>query len=594
MAGGQRDEPSTERFLVDAGEETLRAQALLALVDAAPGAFDEFGPDRGLPLVCARLLRAMDCTTAVLSLVDYARDTLESVAGYDLSGVRTAVCGSRSLAADAIAARVVANREALFAAPEAPDAAVAARPDAANAQNGGGWLMLPLVVGGESIGMIELLAGQRERRYTTAELVLAQGVCASIAQAVAASQAFAKYRPSVGLSPCDDRRDPGAGGEPGALSQRGATNRPGVIGERGATNEPAGAGDRRGVGIGRHAAERTLIDIARRLAEGLEVQECDVLVRHEVSGAVKVVAHYEVDDAGDLPAGRVYGLGDVGARARAAAERRVAAAHDDDLELSAEERAEMVARSQRAVMYVPIVVSDQVVGFLCAIERRHSRRFTHADEAFATRLADEAAVAVASARVIDRLDTQNRELRLLLETGSAMASSVDLHATLTTISERLVQTLGVAWSDVYDYHADSDELEVIASSTRCPACPPTPDWLGQRFTADSWAEGFATMHTRAASVPLLRLHAPRLRGLRRHGVLGREGHPHRAARLRRRGARRARRRRVALSAALHARRGPPGRCDRRPGRGRHPQRAAFEETGGATPSSPRSWASRRR
>ena len=120
MAGGQRDEPSTERFLVDAGEETLRAQALLALVDAAPGAFDEFGPDRGLPLVCARLLRAMDCTTAVLSLVDYARDTLESVAGYDLSGVRTAVCGSRSLAADAIAARVVANREALFAAPEAP------------------------------------------------------------------------------------------------------------------------------------------------------------------------------------------------------------------------------------------------------------------------------------------------------------------------------------------------------------------------------------------------------------------------------------------------------------------------------------------
>ena len=90
----------------------------------------------------------------------------------------------------------------------------------------------------------------------------------------------------------------------------------------------------------------------------------------------------------------------------------------------------MVARGQRAVMYVPIVVSDQVVGFLCAIERRHSRRFTHADEAFATRLADEAGVAVASARVIDRLDTHNRELRLLLETGSAMASSVDLHATL--------------------------------------------------------------------------------------------------------------------------------------------------------------------
>ena len=89
----------------------------------------------------------------------------------------------------------------------------------------------------------------------------------------------------------------------------------------------------------------------------------------------------------------------------------------------------MVARGQRAVMYVPIVVGDQVVGFLCAIERRHSRRFTQADEAFATRLADEAGVAVESARVVDRLDSRNRELRLLLETGAAIASSVDLRAT---------------------------------------------------------------------------------------------------------------------------------------------------------------------
>ena len=98
--------------------------------------------------------------------------------------------------------------------------------------------------------------------------------------------------------------------------------------------------------------------------------------------------------------------------------------------------------------------------------------------------------------MIDRLDTQNRELRLLLETGSAMASSVDLHATLTTICERLVQTLGVAWSDVYDHHADSGELEVVASH-EVPVMPPRPG-LDQAvsFTSDSWAEGFATMHTR--------------------------------------------------------------------------------------------------
>ncbi len=134
MAGGPRDEQSAERFLVDAEEEKLRAQALLALVDAAPGAIDELGPDRGLPLVCARLLRAMDCTTAVLSLVDARHDTLESVAGYDVSGVRTTVRGSRDLAADPTAARVIGNREPLFATPDPgpPDPARrggAGRPD---------------------------------------------------------------------------------------------------------------------------------------------------------------------------------------------------------------------------------------------------------------------------------------------------------------------------------------------------------------------------------------------------------------------------------------------------------------------------------
>ena len=71
MAAGPRDEHAAPRFLVDVETEKLRAQALLALLDAAPGAIDELGADKGLPLICARLLRAIDCTTAVLSLVDF-------------------------------------------------------------------------------------------------------------------------------------------------------------------------------------------------------------------------------------------------------------------------------------------------------------------------------------------------------------------------------------------------------------------------------------------------------------------------------------------------------------------------------------------
>jgi len=449
MTGSTHDEDTAERFLVDVGEEKLRAQALLALVDAAPGAVDELGPDRALPLVCARLLRAMDCTTAVLSLVDYGRDTLESVAGFDVSGVRTAVRGSRPLAGEPLAARVIANREPLFATPD--PGAEQGLPTAPAAPLEGGWLALPLVVRGESIGVIELLAGRRERRYTTAELVLAQGVCVTIAQAVVDSQLFAGFR-----------RGPANAAEAGGV----------VVGSGGP-----------------RAAERTLAEIARRLAEGLEVEHCDVLIRQETSGAVKAVARFRAgDEQTALGDDQIYGLGDVGARARAAAERRVATAHDDDLELPADERAEMIARGQRAVLYVPIIAGDEVVGFLCAIERRHSRRFTKADETFALRLADEAGVAVQSARIIDWLDSQNREQRLLLETGAAIASAGDLRATLSTITERLVQTLGVAWSNVYDYHPDTQELEVIAYY-QVPTLPVDPGWIGRRFTRDQWPDG---------------------------------------------------------------------------------------------------------
>ena len=456
MAGRPRDEHAAERFLVDAQAEKLRAQALLALVDAAPGAIDELGPDEALPLICARLLRAMGCTTAVLSLVDRRHETLESVAGYDVSGVRTAVRGSRSLAGDATAARVIADQEPLLATAD-PGACGPARMAGPAAQIEWGRLALPLVVRGESIGMIELLAGHREWRYSSAELVLAQGVYAVISRAAADVPAFDGFRPPAEILPDPDGRGQGAA-------------------------------------VGGAAAD-TLVDIARRLAEGLEVQHCDVLVRREGSGAAKVVARYQAADDAGAAAEPVYGLGELGVRARAAAERRIAVARDDDLELSVEERAEMVARGQRAVMYAPIVVGDEVVGFLGAIERRHARRFTPADEAFAGRLAGEAGVAVASARAVDRLDTQNQELRLLLETGAAIAASVDLGATLSTINQRLVQTLGVAWSDIYDYRADTDELEVIAFH-QVPGVPPDADWLGRRLTAASWPEGLAAVHTR--------------------------------------------------------------------------------------------------
>ena len=453
---GPREDQEVERFLIDVEHDKLRSHALLALVDTADGVLDEAGPDQGLSLVCSRLLRAMDCTTAVLSLVDPSSEQLVSVAGFDLGGVRTAVHGSRALSSDPNLARVVGRHEAFFATSAAPGDGQCASAPVTNAA--GSWLALPLVLRGDCIGVLELLAGFRERRYTAAEIALAQAVCATVARGLSQSH-------SLGL--------------PTAATCRA---------------EPAEALPN-GDGAARHEVDRTLADLTHRLATGLEVEQCDVLIRQAGSGAAKVIAHHRGGDGDDPADWRTIGLSDIGSRATAAAERRVVAAYDDDDALSADERAEMAARRLRAVLYVPIIESDEVVGFLCAIERRHARRFTHADEAFAERLAEEVAVAVASARVVDRLHVQNQELRLLLETSRAITTSMDLRDTLATIARRLVETMGVAWSNVYDLHADTGELEVIAYY-QVPGVPIDPDWIGRRFTADVWPEGLAAVRDR--------------------------------------------------------------------------------------------------
>ena len=454
---GPHEESEAERFLIDAEREKLRSHALLGLVDAADGVLDDEGVEKGLAVVCARLLRAMDCTTAVLSLVDPSSDELVSVAGFDLSGVRTAVQGSRSLSADPNLARVVERHEASFAMPG--ESGGGERPGAPITQAVGGWLALPLVLHGRCVGVLELLAGFKERRYSAAEIALAQAICMTVARGLSQSTSL--------VLPAD----------------------------AGAVGPAVEAGGPDGADGGRREVERTLNELARRLAVGLEVEQCDVLIREAGSGAAKVIARYCDGDGSGGAEGLAYGLGDIGSRALAAAQRRVAAAYDDDDALAADERAEMAARRLRAVLYVPVVEDGEVVGFLSAVERRHARRFTRADEDFAERLAAEVAVAVASAWVVDRLHVQNQELRLLLETSRAITTSIDLRETLATIAQRLVETLGVAWSNVYDLHPESAELEVIAYY-QVPGVPVDPDWLGRRFDERVWPEGLAAVRDR--------------------------------------------------------------------------------------------------
>ena len=433
----------------------LRVDALVMLADAAHAALVDLRPSDALSVVCSTLLKVMGCTTAVISLNDQTSRELVSVAGVDIGGVQTRVEGRRSLASHPTLERVLDEKTPLFVRPgESDGGAVGSPPSLA----GGGWLALPLVVRGTGVGVVELFSGDSEHRYTVAELALAQRVCETIA--AAASQALSGAAALSAAAPAK------------------------------ASDEPPRADDSSG------EIARELHDLARRLAEGVGVSRVDILVRQSPTGVLKVVARYHVGETSSLAAQvDEFGLGETGARGVAIAEQRTTFARDDDSGLAPDERAEMAARGQRSAMYVPIISRDAVVGLLSAVEMRIARRFTPAEEAFAQQIAWEAAVAVSSARIVEQLRAQNREFSLLLASGAAIAESVDLPTTLSTIGRLLVETIGVAWCNIYDYDRAAMELEVIAAY-QIPGVPDDPEWIGKRFDAGSWADGVAVVAER--------------------------------------------------------------------------------------------------
>jgi len=455
MSAADREVDRSLAALPEIAGAKLRVDALVMLADAAHSALVDLGPRDALSIVCSTLLKVMGCTTAVISLHDETRRVLVSVAGVDVGGVQTRVEGRRSLASHPTLERVLDEKTPLFVRPGEGTGDAVGIPASLAA---GGWLALPLLVRGTGVGVVELFAGDSEHRYTVAELALAQRVCETIAAAALEALAGAAAL--------------------GAAAPASASDEPPL------TEDSSGE-------IGRQ-----LHDLARRLAEGVGVSHVDILVRQAPTGVLKVVARHHVGETSSLAAHvDEFGLGETGARGVAIAEERTAFARDDDSGLAPDERAEMAARGQRSAMYVPIISRDAVVGLLAAVETRTARRFTPAEEAFAQQIAWEAAVAVSSARIVEQLRVQNREFSLLLASGAAIAESVDLTATLSAIGRLLVETIGVAWCNVYDYDTEASELEVIASY-QIPGVPDDPEWIGQRFGADAWADGVAVVGER--------------------------------------------------------------------------------------------------
>jgi PAS domain S-box-containing protein len=113
-----------------------------------------------------------------------------------------------------------------------------------------------------------------------------------------------------------------------------------------------------------------------------------------------------------------------------------------------------------AVALTPLTFGDQVVGVL-AVDRAYREPFSPTDVATLIALADQVAVAVQNARLLDEAVRRTQELSTLLEGSQAISSTLDLDWVLQSLGDRLLAMTGAEGCVISEWDRDAGRLTVV-------------------------------------------------------------------------------------------------------------------------------------
>jgi PAS domain S-box-containing protein len=119
--------------------------------------------------------------------------------------------------------------------------------------------------------------------------------------------------------------------------------------------------------------------------------------------------------------------------------------------------------SVQSVMAAPLLIGSRLVGTIASVHSDPSRRFGEADLRRLTMFAPQAAVAIENARLYTAERTRADEQEALRATMADLAGRLELGTVLKAVLERAVRLLGVSHGELAIYHADVEELEIVAS-----------------------------------------------------------------------------------------------------------------------------------
>ena len=144
--------------------------------------------------------------------------------------------------------------------------------------------------------------------------------------------------------------------------------------------------------------------------------------------------------------------------ARAALERRTVSIDD----VQADPEITYAARGVepvRTALSVPMLRSDELLGVIM-IYRHEVRPFTDNQVTLIETFADQAAIAIENARLLEELQARNRDLTALGEVGRAVSSTLDLKVVLKAVVDRAVELSGTDAASIYYLHPKVGTFEL--------------------------------------------------------------------------------------------------------------------------------------
>jgi PAS domain S-box-containing protein len=168
-------------------------------------------------------------------------------------------------------------------------------------------------------------------------------------------------------------------------------------------------------------------------------------------------------------------------------------------------RVPLIASGQMyAVLMLPLVARDNVIGLVELYSSAPRRYFTPRDIQLGQTLANQAAVAIANARLYKEARRSAAELSALVETGTIVATILDIQGALQMIAQEMVRILRAAGCRVSSWDRERDQI-VSWLDYHLPDVPWVPGPLGTVYPLESRPDFALVLHERcvvSTTIPL--------------------------------------------------------------------------------------------